>query len=115
MACTLATTVILVRLRIPFDYKVCNVLRIDFILVFLEWPLSSAGAALHIHYLVEVISGRYVRAGGDPGLESASEAARVLGMLVSFFWVFFTTLGVVLMPLSLWKSYCQRMLVNKLE
>lgn len=115
VASTLATTVILVRFRVPLDYKLCNTLRIDFILVLLEWPLSSAGAALHIHRHVEVISGGYVRAGGDPGLESASQAARVLGMLVSFFWSLLTVVGAVLMPLSLWKSYRWRKSVKKLE
>ena len=104
VASILATTVTLLRLRVPLDYKLCNVLRLDLTLILLELPLSSAGAALHIHRLVEVIDGGYARADGNPGLESASEAARVLGMLVSFFWTFFTVVG-TFMSLSLWKSY----------
>ena len=114
VASTLAATVTLLRLRVPLDYTVCNALRIDLILILIDLSLGIAGAALHIHRFVEAISHSYARPDGSPSFESASQAARVLGMIVSFFWGFLTVVG-TLMSISLWKSYLRRMPAKKLE
>lgn len=114
VASTLAAVVTLLRLRVPLDYKFCNTLRIDLILILIDFPLSISGAALHIHRLVDDIGYNYARPDGNPGPESASQAGRVLGMIVSLFWGSLTVVG-TLMSLSLWKSYLRRMPTKKLE
>lgn len=119
MAFTLSTIVTLLRFRVSLDYKVCKTLRIDLILNLVELPLSGAGAALHIHRLVEVISRSgpddYLSTHDSPGIESASQAARVMGMIVSFFWGFCTVVGTLLLPLLVWKSYNRRTSVKRME
>lgn len=76
-------------------------MRIDVVLMLVEFPFSILGLFAHVNRLVGVI-GRSER-------EEADDSAIVgFRMVTSIFWSCGTLVGVFLLPLMLWTNYYRR-------